>query len=163
MQHFACTSRCSGLARSGAAVALLALLATGGCHFAPPANSKNLQKGIERYLAEHPDCLYKQALRFPYETSSKPEIAQLDTLVNAKLLERGTEPGNSHQSLFRFDLRHEVGATLLLRLSPGDRDREFYRAGKGNRRLQRVAGDLPLHGARRSGVGEGRGRATDVS
>ena len=89
---FASIRRSAGLARTGTAAALLVLLATGGCHFAPPANSKNLQKGIERYLAEHPDCLYKQALRFPYETSSKQEMAQLDTLVNAKLLERGTEP-----------------------------------------------------------------------
>lgn len=68
------------------------LLTTSGCHFAPPANPNNFKKGITKYLADHPDCLYKQALRFPYETSSKAEIGQLDTLVNAKLLERGTEP-----------------------------------------------------------------------
>lgn len=68
------------------------LLVTSGCHFAPPASPDNFKKGITKYLAEHPDCLYKQALRFPYETSSKAEVAQLDTLVNAKLLERGTEP-----------------------------------------------------------------------
>lgn len=68
------------------------LQVTSGCHFAPPANPENFKKGLVKYLAEHPDCLYKQALRFPYETSSKTEIAQLDTLVNAKLLERGTEP-----------------------------------------------------------------------
>lgn len=74
------------------AVGATVLLTTGGCHFAPPANPENFKKGITKYLAEHPDCLYKQALRFPYETSSKAEIAQLDTLVNAKLLERGTEP-----------------------------------------------------------------------
>lgn len=74
------------------AVAIGTLLAAGGCHFAPPANPENFKKGLTKYLAEHPDCLYKQALRFPYETSSKAEIAQLDTLVNAKLLERGTEP-----------------------------------------------------------------------
>lgn len=68
------------------------LLGMSGCHLAPQASPKNFQKGIAKYLAEHPDCLYRQALRFPYETSSKAEIAQLDTLVNAKLLERGTEP-----------------------------------------------------------------------
>ncbi len=84
-------ARLPRVARAGLG-GLLSVVLSGGCHFAPPANVKNLQKGIERYLAEHPDCLYKQALRFPYETSSKPEIAQLDTLVNAKLLERGTEP-----------------------------------------------------------------------
>ena len=76
-------------ARTGAVLFAVML---GGCHLAPPANAKNFQKGIEKYLAEHPDCLYKVALRFPYETSAKGETAQLDTLVNAKLLERGTEP-----------------------------------------------------------------------
>lgn len=82
--------RFGGLVSAVGGVGLL--LATSGCHFAPPANPDNFKKGITKYLAAHPDCLYKQALRFPYETSSKVEIAQLDTLVNAKLLERGTEP-----------------------------------------------------------------------
>ena len=72
--------------------AVFILLAGSGCHFAPPASPDNFKKGLTKYLADHPDCLYKQALRFPYETSSKAEVAQLDTLVNAKLLERGTEP-----------------------------------------------------------------------
>lgn len=80
-----CRLFCVGV---GAAV----LVGDSGCHFSPPANAKNLQKGIEKYLVERPDCLYKQALRFPYETSSKAEMAQLDTLVNAKLLESGSEP-----------------------------------------------------------------------
>ena len=91
MRHWdGVSDRLFRVARAG--VATGGLMTLGGCHFAPPANAKNFQKGIEHYLAEHPDCLYKQALRFPYETSSKPEMAQLDTLVNAKLLESGTEP-----------------------------------------------------------------------
>ncbi len=82
--------RLGGLVSAVAGTAIL--LATSGCHLAPTGNANNFKKGVAKYLADHPDCLYKQALRFPYETSSKAEIAQLDTLVNAKLLERGTEP-----------------------------------------------------------------------
>ena len=81
-----------GLGRWFSAAGTALLLMAGGCHLAPPASPNNFKKGLTKYLADHPDCLYKQALRFPYETSSKAEIAQLDTLVNAKLLERGTEP-----------------------------------------------------------------------
>ena len=76
--------------RSAAAVLAIAFLA--GCHSASDPSPANFTKGLVKYLADHPDCLYKQPLRFPYETSDKAETRQLDTLVDAKLLSRGTEP-----------------------------------------------------------------------
>ncbi len=71
--------------------AVLALTVLAGCHSASEPSPVNFTKGLVKYLAEHPDCLYKQALRFPYETSDATEIKQLDSLVGVKLLERGTE------------------------------------------------------------------------
>ncbi len=71
---------------------LALLVSSGGCHSASAPNAANFTKGITKHLADHPDCLYKTGLRLPYETSDKKEMAQLDSLVGAKLLEKGTEP-----------------------------------------------------------------------
>ncbi len=91
------------------------------CHSASAPTPENLTKGISKYLADHPDCLYKTALRFPYETSAKPEIAQLNALVGAKLLDRGTEPaihvdrytvtdyGTKSAPRFCYGYRHVTG------------------------------------------------------
>ena len=76
----------------GAAVVVGLGMVLAGCHSASDANPANLTKGLEKYLLDHPSCLYKVALRFPYETSDAGEIRQLDSLVASKLLEKGTEP-----------------------------------------------------------------------
>ena len=70
----------------------LAALLLSGCHSASDPSPQNFTKGISKYLVDHPDCLYKTALRFPYETSNAAESKQLDTLVSNKLLEKNTEP-----------------------------------------------------------------------
>ncbi len=100
---------------------VLALLLFGGCHSASDPSPENFTKGLTKFLADHPDCLYKTALRFPYETSDKDEIRQLDTLVANKLLEKGTEPaihitrysvsdyGQKAAPRFCYGFRHVTG------------------------------------------------------
>ncbi len=101
--------------------ALVLTLILGGCKSASAPTSENFTKGISKFIAEHPDCLYKTALRFPYETSSAAEIKQLDTLVASKLLEKGTEPsihitrytvsdyGKKSAPRFCYGFRHVTG------------------------------------------------------
>ncbi len=108
-------------ARLGLLAASLAFLSAAGCHGPSQAGPANFTKGIAKYLTDHPDCLYKTGLRLPYETSDKHEIAQLDTLVAAKLLEKGTEPaihvsrysvtdyGQKSAPRFCYGFRHVTG------------------------------------------------------
>ena len=99
----------------------LTLLPLAGCHSPSDPSPQNFTKGLTKFLADHPDCLYKTALRFPYETSDKDEIRQLDTLVANKLLEKGTEPaihitrysvsdyGQKSAPRFCYGFRHVTG------------------------------------------------------
>ncbi len=99
----------------------LAVLSVSGCHSPSDPSPQNFTKGITKYLADHPDCLYKTALRFPYETSDKTELKQLDTLVSNKLLEKQTEPaihvsrysvtdyGQKSAPRFCYGFRHVTG------------------------------------------------------
>lgn len=92
-----------------------------GCHGASDPGPANFTKGISTYLVDHPDCLYKSGLRLPYETSDKKETSQLDSLVGAKLLERGAEPaihvtrysvtdyGQKSAPRFCYGFRHVTG------------------------------------------------------
>ena len=101
-------------------VAAAALLTT-GCHPASAPTPENFTKGISKYLAEHQDCLYKASLRFPYSTSDKSEIKQLDTLVDSRLLARTTEAaikvnrytitdfGQKSAPRFCYGFRHVTG------------------------------------------------------
>ncbi len=99
----------------------LAVLPLGGCKSPSDPTPENFTKGIAKFLVDHPDCLYKTALRFPYETSDKTEISQLDSLVANKLLEKGTEPaihitrykvsdyGQKSAPRFCYGFRHVTG------------------------------------------------------
>ncbi len=99
----------------------LAMLPASGCHSPSDPSPANFTKGLTKFLVDHPDCLYKTALRFPYETSDKDEIHQLDTLVASKLLEKGTEPaihitrysvsdyGQKSAPRFCYGFRHVTG------------------------------------------------------
>ena len=116
-------ARAVSLTRSASLCAVATLLFSPalGCHSASDPSPANFTKGLTKYLAEHPDCLYKQPLRFPYETSDAAEIKQLDTLVGAKLLERGSEPaikitrytisdyGQKSAPRFCYGFRHVAG------------------------------------------------------
>jgi hypothetical protein len=102
-------------------LALVSLLLVAGCKSASAPTPENLTKGISKFLADHPDCLYKTALRFPYETSYAKEIKQLDTLVASKLLNKGAEPaihitrytvsdyGQKSAPRFCYGFRHVAG------------------------------------------------------
>lgn len=99
----------------------LALLPAAGCHSPSDPSPENFTKGLSKFLADHPDCLYKTALRFPYETSDKEETRQLDTLVTSKLLEKEAEPaihvtrysvsdyGQKSAPRFCYGFRHVTG------------------------------------------------------
>lgn len=62
------------------------LLAGFGCHSKSAATPENFIKGLNAHFVDHPDCLFKQAPRFPYETSDPVETKQMMSLVNSKLL-----------------------------------------------------------------------------
>ncbi len=107
--------------RAAAFVLIATFFAAEGCKSASAPTPENFTKGLVKYLAEHPDCLYKTALRFPYETSDNAEIKQLDTLVSNKLLNKGTEPaihitrytvsdyGKKSAPRFCYGFRHVTG------------------------------------------------------
>ncbi len=84
--------RTSGITVGMVAGVLVSGCLVSGCHGASEASPANFSKGIAKFLVDHPDCLYKAGLRLPYETSDAAEIKQLDTLLAAKLLAKGTEP-----------------------------------------------------------------------
>ena len=107
---------------SGAQLLLTVALISGlGCKSASDPTPENFTKGISKFLSDHPDCLYKTPLRFPYETSDSAEIKQLDTLVATKLLNKGTEPaihitrytvsdyGQKFAPRFCYGFRHVTG------------------------------------------------------
>jgi hypothetical protein len=82
------------LRRSSATLAslwLAALLAA--CTGYKTADPGNLTRALNGYFAMHDDCLYKSALRFPYETSLHKRTSTLDALTHAGLLERKEELG----------------------------------------------------------------------
>jgi hypothetical protein len=77
-------------ARPRGSVLLLAisplLLAGAGCHSKSSPTPANFITGLNAHFADHPDCLYTPAPRFPYETSDPTEIKQMNSLVTNKML-----------------------------------------------------------------------------
>ena len=72
-------------------ITLAVLLLASGCHSKSDPTPQNFTQGIAKYLVDHPDCLYKTAVRFPYETSDPKETHQMDSLVTALQLDRQEE------------------------------------------------------------------------
>lgn len=68
-----------------ATAALAAVLA--GCNSKSSATPANFITGLNRYYAEHPECLFQSAPRFPYETSDPAETKRFNALADAQLLE----------------------------------------------------------------------------
>lgn len=108
----------SMVGQPGRALALAALLALAGCHSKSDASPDNFILGLNAHFAEHPDCLFKQALRFPYETSDPTERKQLDSLVNSKLLLVQQEP-SIHVS--RYTPTDNIGTRYAPRFCYGRR------------------------------------------
>jgi hypothetical protein len=62
------------------------LLAGVGCHSKTAATPANFIVALNAYFLEHPDCLFPQAPRFPYEASGPVETKQMDALVKEQML-----------------------------------------------------------------------------
>jgi hypothetical protein len=63
-----------------ASIALASLLtATTGCHSKTTA-------ALNMYFVAHPECLFPESPRFPYETSDPVKTKQMNTLVASQLL-----------------------------------------------------------------------------
>jgi hypothetical protein len=76
-------------------VAILSLLAaslTLGCNSKTAATPENFTTGLNTFLQAHPDCLLPDPPRFPFETTDAARTRQMNALVDAQLLTRGTEP-----------------------------------------------------------------------
>lgn len=74
----------------GGAVLGLALV-LGGCHSKSAATPQNFITGLNAHFAEHPDCLFPDAPRFPYETTDPEKTKQMNALVEAQLLKVSVE------------------------------------------------------------------------
>lgn len=74
-------------------LALLCLLpiALTGCTSKSSPTQPHFLTGLNKYFETRPDCLLNN-VHFPYETSDRKEIAQMDTLVKSKLLDKTVEP-----------------------------------------------------------------------
>ena len=68
------------------ALALL-LLATSGCNSKSAPKPENFIAGLNAYFLDHPECLFPDALRLPYETTDPAMTKQLNTLVTNQLLD----------------------------------------------------------------------------
>jgi hypothetical protein len=66
------------------------------CNGYKAASPKNFTRALDAYFAQHDECLYSSALRFPYEVSLNSKDAStraLDALTSAGLLARTQEQG----------------------------------------------------------------------
>jgi hypothetical protein len=81
-----------------ASLAVAALLGA-GCNSKTAPTPENFTTGLNAHFLDHPDCLFPQAPRFPYETSDLAEIKRMDTLVAAQLL---TEQGERSIHVNRY-------------------------------------------------------------
>jgi hypothetical protein len=66
-----------------------------GCSSNTQPTSENFIKGLNTFYANHDDCLFPSALRFPYEigpgSDAKERIAQMEALTEAGLVKRKEE------------------------------------------------------------------------
>jgi hypothetical protein len=78
------------------AVTLLAcgvfLFAAAGCHSKTAATPANFIAALDAYFLEHPDCLFPQSPRFPYEASDPAETRQMNALAGEQMLTAEEEP-----------------------------------------------------------------------
>jgi hypothetical protein len=77
-------SRTPGLAALLTGAILLLPLAA--CNSQSSATPKNFITGLNAHFVDHPDCLFPDAPTFPFETTDPAKTAQMNTLVDAKLL-----------------------------------------------------------------------------
>ena len=85
-----------GTSRKQVSVILVsAMLVAAGCSSKTKATDQNFMAGLNAYYANHNDCLFSSALRFPYEVSPGPSARQdkqrMDALMNAGLTKQRIE------------------------------------------------------------------------
>ena len=69
------------------ALLLAATLTTTGCNSKTAANPQNLITGLNAHFLDHPECLFPESPRFPYETTDPIKTKQMNTLVKSLLLD----------------------------------------------------------------------------
>lgn len=66
-----------------------------GCSSKMKPTNENFMAGLNTYYANHDDCLFQSALRFPYEVSPGPDAKadkeRMDALLKAALVKREEE------------------------------------------------------------------------
>ena len=70
-------------------IALLASAA--GCHKKSDPTPENFTKALNAHFLQHPDCLFPDPPRFPFETSDPEKTKQMNTLVDSQLLKVSVE------------------------------------------------------------------------
>ncbi|HMD20447.1 MAG TPA: hypothetical protein VKH40_09005 [Alloacidobacterium sp.] len=79
------------------------VLLAAGCSSKTKPTDQNFMAGLNAYYANHNDCLFPSALRFPYEVSPGPNAKQdkqrMDALMNAGLM-KVTEEGGIHVDVY---------------------------------------------------------------
>ncbi len=60
--------------------------------FQDRCDPENFITGLNAHFIDHPDCLFPESPRFPYETSDPVKTKQMNTLVASQLLTVGVEP-----------------------------------------------------------------------
>ena len=70
---------------------LTIVLLAAGCHKKSDPTPENFTEGLNAHFQEHPDCLFPDPPRFPYETSDPVKTKQLNTLVESQLLKVSVE------------------------------------------------------------------------
>ena len=64
----------------------LLLLPLAACNSQSSANPENFIAGINAHFVDHPECLFPDAPRFPFETTDPARTKQMNALVDAQLL-----------------------------------------------------------------------------
>jgi hypothetical protein len=86
-----------------AILAGIILLAAGCSSNKSKPTDQNFMAGLNEYYANHNDCLFSSALRFPYEVSPGPTAKQdkqrMDALMNAGLM-KVTEDRSIHVDVY---------------------------------------------------------------
>jgi len=63
-----------------------ALLPLAACNSKSSATPQNFITGLNAHFVDHPECLFPDPPRFPYETTDPAKTKQMDALVDAQLL-----------------------------------------------------------------------------
>jgi len=96
----------------------LSVVLAAGCNSKTAPTPENYTQALNAYLLDHSDCLLPEAPRFPFETTDLAKTRQLDSLVQAQLLTRATEPA-IHASRYTVTA---IGARFAPRFCYGHRE-----------------------------------------